>query len=222
MIRTRMRIPVSPRTLATRSEFPSTRKQITAVMAMAARIAGYERPVSLRLADQHHNARNRAGAGKHGDAERHDAGVFLHRGRFGFRACLLRGRAFGIQHIQTDQQQDDPAGDLECRQRNAEHPEDVLACERKGRKHDEGRDARLPRHDAAPLFVRTRGHGEERRQGGDGIHQEKDGAKSEQRKSYVRRVFDLEESVRRLDKQNCGRKGKSMQHNLFSHAERAK
>ena len=131
MIRTRIRIPVSPMALATLVALPSTRKQIAAVMAIEPRIAAICQRVCA-LTNQHHHRRDGTRPSQHGNAHRHNTGVVPWRWPPRSRSpVLLGGGALGLQHVQTDKQQNDTAGDLEGRQRNAEDAEEVRSSQRK-------------------------------------------------------------------------------------------
>ena len=109
---------------------------------------------------------------------------------------LLRGRATGLQHVQTDEQQNQTAGDFECRQRDAEHAEDELAGDGEAGEHDEAGDCALARHALAAHGIGALSNGQKRRNGGKGVDEKKDGAKRQQGKAHDGRLAELVESIR--------------------------
>ena len=94
MIRTRMRMPVSPSTPRTRAAAASTSKLTRHVKAIEPRMAAHL-PCQKRrhLPHQHHHRRNRSRPRQHRNPQRHDARVFLCRGLFGVAVRFLRRRA---------------------------------------------------------------------------------------------------------------------------------
>ncbi len=64
-----------------------------------------------------------------GMPKRHNPGVFLGCSLLGIAGCFLGRRTLGLQHVQPDQQQNQPARHLKRRKRDAEHPEQELACQ---------------------------------------------------------------------------------------------
>ncbi len=147
------------------------------------------------LAHQHHHRRDRARAGQHGNAQRHDAGIFLLCSLFLVAGGLLRGRTLRLQHVDSDQQQDQAARNLKRGQRNAEHAKDELARKRKRRQHDEARQRSLARHALAPRGVRSRGDGEKRPDCRERIDEKKNGTQGQQREAHQRRAGQLSQSL---------------------------
>ncbi len=96
-----------------------------------------------------------------GIPERHNARIFFGCSLFLVAVGLLGGRTLGLQHVQTNEHQDQAAGDLECRQLDAEHLEDVLAGERETASNDEAGDRTLARNPLAAFGVRALGDGKE-------------------------------------------------------------
>ena len=66
------------------------------------------------------------GPGQHGNSQGHDARVFLRGAFFSVAVCFLRRRAPCFQHVEANEQQNQPARNLKRGQRNAKHPEDEL------------------------------------------------------------------------------------------------
>ncbi len=143
------------------------------------------------LAHQHHHRRDRARARQHGNAQRHDTCIFLLRSLFLVAGGLLRGRALGLQHVDSDQQQDQAAGNLKRRQRDAEHAKDELPRKRKRRQHDEARQRSFACHALAPRGIGSRGDGEKRPDRRERIDQKKDGTQGQQREAHNGRAGQL-------------------------------
>ncbi len=156
MMRTRIRTPVSPIARATRSEFAENQ--------VADRCCDEDRdedgdhlPAVVSLTDEHHHAGDRAGAGQHRDSKWNDSSVFLLCGFGGLFGGLLCGGALGFEHVQADKKQNDSTGDLEGRERDAEHLEDVLTRYCKCAENDKGSDGGLPGHLSSALLVGSSG-----------------------------------------------------------------
>jgi len=142
-------------------------------------------PPDLHLSDEHHDAGDGAGAGEHGDAERNDAGVGLAGGFLRFFGGLLGGGALGLEHVETDEQKDDAAGDLKGGERDAEEPKEVLAGDREDGEDDPGGEGGFARDSFAPGAVCAGSDGEKGRKRGEGINKEEDGAERQERKAHI-------------------------------------
>ena len=147
------------------------------------------------LAYQHHDAGDGSGAGEHGDAEGHYAGVFFVSGFFGVTGGLLGGGALGLEHVETDEQEDQAAGHFKGGEGDAEHAEDVLASQGEDAEDDETGDAALAGHTGAAGRVHVGGDGQEGWDGGERIDQEEDGADGEQGETEVGRGADFVEDA---------------------------
>jgi len=145
-------------------------------------------PVVGSLADEDHDAGDGAGSGQHGNAQGDDPGVFFGGGLLGFVLGFLGGRAASFHHVDTDQEKDEAAGDLEGGKLNAEERKDELAGEGEGDQDDEAGDSGFTGHAAAALQLDAGGDGDEGRDRGKGVDEEKDGAEGQEGKPDIARV----------------------------------
>ena len=140
----------------------------------------------LHLADQHHDAGNGAGAGEHGDAHGHDAGVVLGGGGLAFR----RGSPASAERLASSMSRPmssrmtppaiSNAGSVMPNMRKMYWPAKAKAVRTTNAVSDALRAVRR-----RAGFVLTCGDGEEGGQRGEGVDQEEDGAEREQRKTHV-------------------------------------
>jgi hypothetical protein len=110
----------------------------------------------------------------HRHPERGNPYVFLHGSFQGFTAVFLGGGAPRLNHLEPDQQQDQPARDFKSRQRDPEHAEDQPARDGEHRQHSETCPGGALRHTASSLGFMVRGHRQECRNGGEWIDEEED------------------------------------------------
>ncbi len=79
-----------------------------------------------------------------------------------------------------------PPANFKRRQRNPEHPKDKTPRQRKRRQHDEAGDRRLTRHPPPPIVIHSRRDREKRPNRRKRIHQEKYRTQRQHRKAHIR------------------------------------
>src|SRR2546430_13789491 len=94
--------------------------------------------------------------------------------------CLPLLAAARLDHVERVEADQDTAGDLEGSDRDAEQAEDEAATQSERRQGDAARPGAPLGHDAARLRWVPRGHGEERRNGGEGLHNEQERRENEE------------------------------------------
>src|SRR2546430_15894638 len=94
--------------------------------------------------------------------------------------CLPLLAAARLDHVERVEADQDTAGDLEGSDRDAEQAEDEAATHSERRQGDAARPGAPLGHEAARVRWVPRGHGEERRNGGEGIDNEQDRREDEE------------------------------------------
>src|SRR5208337_1209835 len=106
--------------------------------------------------------------------------VFLLETFLGFLGRLFRGRAARLQHVESDEPQDNSSGDLERWKRNAEEPEDERSDGGENGENDEAGYGGDQSHVTPAGRVGIGREDEESRNGSDGVYEHEHGCERDQ------------------------------------------